>query len=60
MGGRSLARRAAFLRLRARRGSAVDALVVAVAEPDGTVLTSDLNDRDALASEAERVTIQQI
>jgi hypothetical protein len=38
----------------------VDALVVAVAEPDGTVLTSDPNDRDALASEAERVTIQQI
>src|SRR5947207_15890663 len=37
----SLARRAAALRRRARRGSAIDALVVAFAEPGGTVLTSD-------------------
>src|SRR5256885_12253822 len=36
----SLARRAALLRRLARRGSAVDALVVASAEPGGTVLTS--------------------
>jgi hypothetical protein len=28
--------------MQARRGSAVDALVVAAAEPDGVVLTSDL------------------
>jgi len=33
-----LARRAALLRRRSRRGSAVDALVVALAEPDGTAL----------------------
>jgi hypothetical protein len=36
-----LARRAASLRHRARRGSAVDALVVATAESDGLVLTGD-------------------
>jgi predicted nucleic acid-binding protein len=35
-----LARRAALLRRRSRRGSAVDALVVAFAEPDGTALTT--------------------
>ena len=39
-----LARRAAFLRARARPGSAIDALVVAAAEPGGTVLTSDVGD----------------
>src|ERR1044071_8923689 len=39
-----LARRAAWLRSRARTGSAVDALVIAVAEPGGTVLTGDLAD----------------
>jgi hypothetical protein len=40
----SRARRAALLRRLARRGSAVDALVVAFAEPGGTVLTSEPND----------------
>ena len=55
-----LARRAALLRRRARRGSAVDALVVAVAEPDGTVLTSDPRDLEALASHAQRVRIERI
>jgi hypothetical protein len=40
----SLSRRAALLRRLARRGSAVDALVVASAEPAGTVLTSDADD----------------
>ena len=55
-----LARRAAFLRRHARRGSAVDALVVAVAEPGGTVLTSDPSDLDALASHAQRVQIERI
>lgn len=55
-----LARRAAFLRRHARRGSAVDALVVAVAEPDGTVLTSDPHDLEALASHAQRVRIERI
>lgn len=55
-----LARRAAFLRRRAGRGSAIDALAVASAEPDGTVLTSDLRDLEALASHAARVRIERI
>ena len=56
----ALARRAAFLRRHARRGSAVDALVVATAEPGGTVLTSDSRDLEALASHAQRVRIERI
>lgn len=56
----SLARRAAFLRRRARRGSAVDALVVAFAEPGGTVLTSDPHDLQALASRADEVSVVRI
>jgi hypothetical protein len=56
----SLARRAAYLRQRARRGSAIDALVVAAAEPGGTVLTSDLHDLEALASHSRRVKIEPI
>jgi hypothetical protein len=58
--GEPLARRAAFLRRHARRGSAVDALVVTVAEPGGTVLTSDPLDLEALASHAQRVRIERI
>lgn len=56
----SLARRAAFLRRRARRGSAVDALVVAIAEPGGTVLTSDPHDLRALAAHAESVDVVRV
>jgi hypothetical protein len=56
----ALARRAALLRRRARRGSAVDALVVAVAEPGGTVLTSDPRDLQALASHAEDVNVVRV
>jgi hypothetical protein len=56
----SLARRAALLRRLARRGSAVDALVVAFAEPDGTVLTSDPHDLEALANHANGVVIERI
>jgi hypothetical protein len=52
-----LARRAALLRARARRGSAIDALVVAAAEPGGTVLTSDVGDIGALAAYADRVMV---
>ena len=52
-----LARRAAMLRTRARHGSAVDALVVAVAEPDGAVLTSDGKDIGPLAEHAVDVTV---
>ena len=55
-----LARRAALLRRRARRGSAVDALVVAHAEPAGTVLTSDPHELDALATHAEAVAVIRV
>lgn len=55
-----LARRAALLRRRARKGSAVDALVVAMAEPDGTVLTSDPHDLNALAAYAQGVSIERV
>jgi hypothetical protein len=44
----------------ARRGSAVDALVVALAEPGGTVLTSDLRDLEALAEHAQRVRVERV
>lgn len=53
----AVARRAARLRTLARRGSAVDALVVAIAEPGGAVLTSDLADLRALALYADGVTV---
>lgn len=42
------------------RGSAVDALVVAIAEPGGTVLTSDQDDLQALAAHATDVQIERI
>ena len=56
----SLARRAAHLRRRARRGSAVDALVVAFAEGGGTALTSDPGDLSALAGYAKSVAVEKI
>lgn len=56
--GEPVARRAATLRRRAGCGSAIDALVVAFAEPGGTVLTSDLQDLEALAAYAQRVHIE--
>jgi hypothetical protein len=56
----SLARRAAWLRARARTGSAVDAIVTVAAEPGGTVLTGGLADLRALASFATDVTIEPI
>lgn len=45
----ALVRRCARLRFSARRGSAVDAIVVGLAEPDGLALTSDPDDLAALA-----------
>jgi len=54
------ARRAAELRRRARHGSAVDAIVVALAEPGGTVLTGDKADIEALAAQAHHVTVETI
>ena len=56
----SLARRAAWLRARARRGSAIDALVVAYAEPAGSVLTGDSADITALAANAGDVRLERI
>jgi predicted nucleic acid-binding protein len=55
----SIARRAASLRTQAQRGSAVDALVVAVAEPGGDVLSSDLVDLRALAAYAVDVQVRR-
>jgi predicted nucleic acid-binding protein len=55
-----LARRAARLRRQARQGSAVDALVVAFAEPGGTTLTSDREDLEALAGHATRVSVEKV
>lgn len=55
-----LARRAAYLRWQARRGSAVDSLVVAMAEPGGSVLTSDIHDLRALAGHARDVIIERV
>lgn len=55
-----LARRAALLRTRAGQGSAIDALVVAFAEPGGSVLTSDLDDLAALAVHARDVIIERV
>jgi hypothetical protein len=56
----STARRAGYLRARARKGSAVDAVVVAFAEPGGTVLTSVSDDLEALAAHADRVAIERV
>lgn len=55
-----VARRSAELRTKARKGSAVDALVVAIAEPGSTVLTSDGGDLRALAANAADVSIEVI
>jgi len=54
------ARRAAELRRQARHGSAVDAMVVALAEPAGTILTGDSADIEALAAHAHHVTVETI
>ena len=54
------ARRAGALRARARRGSAVDAIVVALAEPGATIITSDRGDLEALAAYADHVEIEVV
>ena len=51
------ARRAGTLRALVRQGSAVDAIVVALAEPGGAVLTGDIKDLTALAAYADGVRI---
>ncbi len=53
-----VARRAGQLRAAAGRGSAVDAIVVAITEPGSTVLTTDPDDLNALAAHAHDVTIE--
>ena len=55
-----LARRAASLRAQAQSGSAVNALVVAVAEPGGDVLSSDVGDLRALAAYAVDVSLHRV
>ncbi len=55
-----MARRAALLRRLARTGSAVDALVVALAEPNGVVLTGDVGDLEALAAYATGVLVERV
>ena len=54
------ARRAGQLRAAARRGSAVDAIVVGIAEPGSTVLTTDPDDLNAFASHADGVAIETL
>jgi len=56
----TLVRRAASLRTGAHRGSAIDALVVASAEPGGSVLTSDPSDLAALAAHAHDVHVERV
>ena len=53
------ARRAAFLRSSAQRGSALDAVVVATAEPHGTVYTGDADDLTALAAYADDIRVER-
>ena len=55
-----IARRAAELRRRARTGSAVDGLVVALTEPNGTILMGDEVDIATLAAHARGVSVELI
>ena len=57
--GETLAWRAAHLRGLARKGSAVDAVVVAAAEPGGTVCGGDVDDLRSLAMHADDVLIER-
>ena len=54
-----IARRAGSLRALAGQGSAVDAVVIAMAEPGGAVLGGDLKDLRALARHARDVTVHR-
>ncbi len=55
-----LARRAAWLRTAVNRGTAVDALVVALAEPGGTVLVGNRPTIEAMALFADKVFVERI
>jgi hypothetical protein len=54
------AQRAAELRRMSGHGSAVDAIVVAFAEPGGTVITGDRVDIENLAAHANKVYVAAI
>ena len=54
-----VARRAGALRGMARQGSAVEAVVVAMAEPGGAVLGGDVKDLRAIASHADGVLVHR-
>lgn len=54
----ALARRCAQLRTQAPQSSAVDAIVIGVAEPAGVVFTSDPHDLTALAAAATGVAVR--
>ena len=54
------AQRAAELRRKSGHGSAVDAIVVAFAEPGGTVITGDRVDVEKLATHANKVYVAAI
>jgi len=53
----SIARRAAELRRTSKHGSVVDAVVVATAEPGGTVISGDRIDMTRLAEQARDVQV---
>ncbi len=57
---REVAQRAGDLRTRAKTGSVVDAVLVAMAEPGSTILAADLKDLDRLAIHALQVTIRSL
>jgi len=54
------ARRAGEFLAPARRTSTADAIVVALAEPHGTVLTSDPPDLEALVTHARGVEVEPV
>ncbi len=55
-----LTRRAGALRALAGQGSAVDAVVVVMAEPGGAVLGGDIQDLRTLASYADDVIVHRV
>ena len=55
-----LARRAAFFRSATRRGSTIEAIVVATAEPGSLVLTTRPRSMAALAAHADGVLVEGI
>lgn len=56
----TIARRAAWLRTAANRGTAVDAIVVALAEPGGSVLVTHRPTVEAMALFADGVFVERL